>query len=298
MSVLVGSNSKRMDFVNKVLLFCVVLHATLCSAEGENDTACLVSYLKGKGKLNETFQSSVSSSSQCESEVQLTIQIIKSTFKDRIQRKFPNKANCLINAFNQAGVIDNILKISVLKNSSMLNDSDKDVQLDDTRKEFKDGLNKIAVQCAADDKNFKTIFNTAMGIKNETWVAYQRIYCLAKYVGDHKLLDLHDVDINPLLIDPEGVDCDYIIEVERTESDKALKEKFQSDNSIYAPCILRMYAVDYGKGSYWFGRYVSEKVLRFLKMPEQVKQREIDRINDKFGRFWYASVSASCLSNK
>lgn len=69
-----------MKLICKFTIYCVVTYETLCSADGNHfreGEACLVQYLKGNGKLNANFQSTVPATPQCSGVTSFTLQILK-----------------------------------------------------------------------------------------------------------------------------------------------------------------------------------------------------------------------------
>lgn len=164
-----------MDLAKEILLlFCVVFFASQCSTTSDREQlkdACIVQYLKAKGKLNETFQSTVPTPSTTECENVVPSEDIKRNLKYEFKRYFPNEGDCLANQFHYKEAIDNHMQIMVIRSSSFLSESVKDTQLADARNQYKNVLKEIAVLCLVDDKNFIQIFDYMLGIENNTFEA-------------------------------------------------------------------------------------------------------------------------------
>ncbi len=274
-----------MDFAKKVLLFCVVFCAAVCSADQNhylNGQACLVQHLKTKGKLNQSFQSTLEPTSRCRLVMPLTIQILKTSVTDRVKNDFPNEADCLNDEFDNKEAVDFLIKLDVIKSSTLLSVSARDTQLEDTRSLFKDDLEDIARQCLVDDKNFVKIFNDVLGIKNETLVAYQHEYCMAKYVVDNDLLEVNNLDINPQRIDTNNVNCDYIIDVERSKTEKELSDKLSAtpEGQRSLSCVLNAF-----RSGNMFGYKIALIVLNNLDVTSEVKVEQSNKISVKLGEF-------------
>lgn len=290
-----------MDFAKKIFYFCVLIYASLCSADENLDryndldryneaernvVACFVQHLNGKGKLDETFQSTLlpTSSSHCRRLVPFFVQIVRANLKDEVAKGFPNEASCLADVFDNIEAVDYHMKLNVIEKCSFLSVSDKDKQLEETRSQFKDTLTEIALQCLVDDKNFVQIFNRLLGIKNETLEAYQRRYCMTKYVVDRQILKLENVDINPHQIDTDSVDCDDIMDDEQSEIGKSLGKTDKKElNKNLSPteqrdldCNMDVYRRDN-----LFDLKVALKVIYYLDIPSQVKKVERNRIAAK-----------------
>ncbi|KAG4073193.1 hypothetical protein HA402_002582 [Bradysia odoriphaga] len=294
-----------MNFPKEVLLlFCILFCAEICTADDELNyrneyEACIVQYLKGKGKLNEAFQLKVAPpSTRCPVVFQqFEPNIVFNTdFDNSLQSlimvqsiiEYPNIALCLNDKFEAKGAIDYFMKIHMLLRADNVNDT----QLNKTRNKFKKMLKEIAVGCVSDDTNFIKIFNYVLGIVGETLVAQQQEYCLTKYVVDNKLLELKNVDINPHHIDHESVNCDHIVDVERNKTKKDFRDKLSAISNVKESLDSVMEAFKNHKGFDWL---VALKLLNSLDIPSQVREYR-NKFDEKFDRFvssfeWYGMFS-------
>lgn len=280
-----------MDFARKFSLFCVVFYAALCSAEESpfrTGEACFVQYLKAKGKLNADFPTSVLPSSQCRLIVPLTVQMLKSNINDQIRRDTSNESDCLTEEFNNQEAFDYLLKITLIGSSQLMSSIARETQLTETRNQFKVDLENIAIQCQTDEEKFVKVFHDNLGIKNETLEAFQYEYCLTKYVVGNKLLEVGNADLNPHHIDPENVNCDYIVDAEKSQNEKQISDKLSvtpaGERSL--ECILNAYRKDNV-----FGWNVALKVLNYVDLTNERREKEINRIGEKLGEYVLSSFS-------
>ncbi len=283
-----------MDFTKKILVLCMVFCAALCSADENRNRyfdadriteACFVQHLKTKGKLDEVFQSTLQSSSQCQLIIPTVMQALQSTVTDEIRNEFPNEAECLISEFHSKEAVDYLLKLDVINGTSLLSVSAREIQLEETRNQFEDVLKEIAVECLVDDENFVKIFNKSLGINNEILEAYQQQYCLAKYVVDNQILKLENVDINPHHIDPESVNCNYIIDLERI---KIEKEYGKTPAAGSLDCHMEAFRLNN-----MFGYKVAKNILRDsdLNIPIDDLENHNIRLNVKVNEFYFILTS-------
>ncbi len=295
-------NEEKMDFTKAVLLlFCVQLFpATLCSADDELDyrneyEACIVRYLKVKGKLNETFELKVPPSSSCPVVAkgphyfstfdepptvydENSDNYLQSLIKTQIVIEFPNIALCFINEFDKKEAIDYFMKIHMILRSDSVNDA----QLNETRNDFKNVLKEISAQCVPDETNFIKIFSYVLGLKNDTLEDHQQEYCLAKYLVDNKLLEMKYRDINPHLIDSESVNCDHIIAVERSKIEKEFRDKLSEISSDQSALDSVMIDFNSHRGFDWL---IAFRFLNYLDIPSQVREFRSDRFDERLERF-------------
>lgn len=278
----------KMNFANKFIICCVVTSFVIYSVKANfpesprEVEACMVQYLQTKGKLSADFQSAKPASSGCDFTTPFTINVIKGTVFTAIEKELFSAALCLSRQLNNKEAFDYIVKINVLAASGWLNATERQTQVEATRSQFKEDLEKIATHCETDVKKFLNIFADTLAIRNDSLAALQYNYCLAKYAVDNKFVELGDVEINPGHIDPNDVDCEKIIEADRSTSNKFFIERnaatFPGEESMN--CALNAYRRDN-----IYDWRVAFKVLTNLDFSAEVKEVETTKITDKMGKF-------------
>jgi hypothetical protein len=275
-------------------LYCVYARAAI--DEGE---ACIVQYLKRKGKLSEDFPTTLETpSSHCEVSIPISTKIVREAYVDKINETFPNQSQCLIDEFDNREIVDHVLKVSVISESKKLSENSIKTQLEAARSDLKQDLEKIAIQCNTVDEAFTNIFNDLLGIKNETLAVFQYEYCISKYTADNSLLPLNNVELNPHHIDIEHLNCTAIIEKERTKAVKEIRDKMTStpNGDRYINCILNAY-----NRNRVFDWSIALKVLYIVELPKETKESEKAKATQKIADFSVATftciVSGSSSSN-
>lgn len=280
----------KMNVARKLSLLCVVFCAALCAADvlGKGDQ-CFVRHLKAAGKLNADFESTSDPYNPlvCYAWTERTMHMVKSSFNGEIKVEMPNDADCLTEEFNVTKSVENVFKIRLIEKSNM-NDTEKQNQLVEARNEFTELLEKIAVHCQADKQKFINIFQTVLGIKNETLEAFQTVYCLAKYATDNNLLDMVNVKMNPHNIDTESVNCDGIVDVEKSKAEREIRTIISgmSTASRSLDCIMDAY-----KSSETVRFQIALKVLHYLDFPKETKESATVSNSLEFQNFLRTSVS-------
>lgn len=127
-----------------------------------------------------------------------------------------------------------------------------------------------------------------MGIKNETLEVLQHDYCLSKFAVNNKLLV--NVEINRHHIDIDSVNCDYIIQIKRSKSEKNLSDKISTIQGaeISLPCIFNGY-----RNGKVFDHSIALQALNKLELSSETKEAEINRISEKIADF--AMETFSCV---
>lgn len=275
-----------MDFAKISLVFYVMFWTTFCYAEQNlvrDGQACVGQYLKQKLKLTESFPSAESPLSMCRLVIPVIVQTLNANVKYQVAKEFPNEVDCLTDEFENKDGVDYLLKLDLIRSSSLLSDSAKSNPLEETSSEFKDMLEQIAVQCLVDESNFVKIFNENLGIKNETLAAHQNQYCLAKYaLVDNQLLEVSIVENNPHHIDTNSVNCEHLIDIERSNAEKELKDKLSATETGQRSldCVMNAF-----RNGNMFDSRVALKVLSTLDVTSQEKKRETNKISKKLSAF-------------
>lgn len=265
-----------MDLVQKILWFCVVCYGTLCCYAGESYypeiEACAVQYLKQKGKLDESIQSTIPPSSRCQLLVPFVLQLQKSIIKDIISRDYsPNETVCLIDQYDKTEAFDLIAKKALIKHSSLFDDS---AQTEDISNQYAHVTKAAKVLCVTDESD-TTVFN-------QTLEAHQHQYCMAKYAIDKQLSELINVDINPNHIDPDSVNCDNIVKAELREAENEYSSKVSTIEADHGSSKCAMY--EFRRGN-MFGWRVALKVLYFFNISDKIITAESNRVYRKVEDF-------------
>lgn len=283
----------------KILTFisALICATELCSAQvslrfGE---ACLVQLLKASENLGVDFPSPPTPPSplMCYYVTELSMQMVKSSTYGEIQDEIPDHVDCVTLELEAQRGILHIIKILLIENSKLLTDNEKEKQLADARNDFTEILNTIATNCHTD--KFVQIFNTILGVKNETVEFHQTIYCLAKYVSDQKLMTLDGVHINPQNIDLNSINCENILDVERLKAERQMRNIIAglpvAGRSV--DCIMNAY-----KTSEAFGFQAIGKVLHHSKLSKEIKDATVENNGTAFHNFLVTSISTCAKSTR
>lgn len=262
-----------MNLVLRYSIFCVVCCAALSSAYVSNKVVggCLVQLLKAIGKLSADFPSHPPPTDPlvCYYMTDLTTNMVRGVFHGEMQAKLPKETDCLTETFDLHRTVFDVIKIRVIEENDVLNETQKQTQLGEARKELTDSLEKIVADCPTDKEKFINIFHIALAIKNDTLGAQQTEYCLAKYTVDNNLLELGDAKVwNVHNINPESVDCDGIIAVEKSDSEREVRSVIGVMPNVgkYLDCIMDLY-----RAGDTFDNQAALKVLTFLDVGNDTK---------------------------
>lgn len=280
--------ANEMDFEKKIVLFCVVIYATIYCSTGESDyplgevlgEACTVQYLKERGRLTESLESTVPPPSRCRLVIPFVVQFTTLFFQDGIAKDYPrNVADCLINELDKNEPFDYYLKADLIKWSSLFSSSEKSTQLKEANNQLDEVLKEITVKCKADESHTK--------IFNETWEDYQHDYCVAKYAIDNQLVELKKVDINPHHIDTNSFNCTKIVNIERSKTEKQYSDKMSAteNGQRSLDCVINEF-----RNGNMFDWKVASTLIRKLEIRGQTY-----KISKKIEEFLSASTSACNL---
>jgi hypothetical protein len=203
----------------------VILSAILGIAKASLNTECMVKYLKGIKLLELSYP---------EAEGTFYHSLFCSTIIDSIKNQTETKLNnllirygsreCLMNSFRRYNFADYLMKLDLLMN------------LTDTQEE----PNKLELELAEDV--LYTIVgytsNDCFGVRDylKRYVLRylfdsskpelrmkQRQYCDLKYVVNHNMIEVENVNFNPENITIEGLDCEDMLAQEKSKARKQFK---------------------------------------------------------------------------
>lgn len=171
--------------------------------------ACAVQYLKQKGILNESIQSSVPPSQRCRLLVPFAQHVVRFIQKDSAIKYFSNEAECMMDEYDKREVFDYVTVFSVKRYSSLFTDKEEIKESEDQRQ---DVWKSIRIQCGVVCRNNAPT--------NNTIELHQYEYCNVKYAIDNQLLpEFKNAEISPNHTDLGSVDCTNIIDAERKEAE-------------------------------------------------------------------------------
>lgn len=273
----------------RLVIYCLVIYAEILYVTATDNAfsdgeACLVQYLQRKGKLDNNFISAEKPSPNCRFVMPLTKIVVRKTFTDRIDKEIPDRSECLIAKFDNQETLDLLIKISVIQESEVK------AELESTRNALHDDLKNIMAHCETNDESFAAIFNDYLGNKNETLEVLQQDYCMSKYVADHKILNLNNVELNPSQVETSNLDCNQIVEKHRNESEKELTDKISTlpNGQRILKCVMDAYK----NGSIFYSG-IALKVLYNLDVPKELKESEKVRLTQKLSEFGLATFTCS-----
>lgn len=279
------------------LSVCVVISSILCCTFAENaldsyrNYECVMQYLKEKGKFDGKFETEIPAST-CSFIVSLKMGLVNESYSGTIKEKFPNDFHCLISEMDKRSTYDSVLKAYTIHYAPATEVALRE-HLNETRSELQERLEEVASECKADNETFILIFSAILGIVDDTVKTIQLNYCSAKYVAEHKLLNvaLDGYDLNPDRIDTKSINCTEIIENKRNEFEKEFVDLEASKGRTLAECVRHAYE----KGRF-FDYSIALEVLSLSKwkLSKQMKESELLRLTKGKGRYF---VSASFCSS-
>lgn len=272
----------------KLECYCVVIFLccfTTVLLDDNYGKECLEEHLKNKGKLESDFP--VRRSTQnCSVLLSPALAALRIVVEDQIKQDIPTSADCLIKEFYNRESSDLIVKLFVIEDSK-LSESEIKTKINETRKELRRDLVKVALRCETDEKNFIAIFNEILE-KNLTLSKLEHNYCLAKYAADNELLQLNKAELNPDGIITTNLNCTAIINKSRRRWETHVSKEINVTEPESINCYMETY-----KNVNVFNTIITGKVLNYLDFSKETKEAELQKIADKFASF--ASIINYCI---
>lgn len=276
-----------MKFAIYCLIICTEIYfgsASAVDSTYHDGEACLIQYLQTRGKLDAAFKSTVKPSPNCVFAMPLTKMVVRKSILEQTAKDIPSHSDCLMAKFDSLQTVDLLIKTNVVHDSA-----DK-TELQSTRNALRDDLKTIMSHCETNDAKFAAIFDSYLGIKNETLAVLQQDYCLAKHVADNKIFDLKTVDLNPHQIDTGNLDCNQMVDQLRNDAEKELADKISTLPK--GQRILRCVVDAYQNGKV-FDSGIALKVLYSLDVPTELQESEKVRLTQKLSEFGLATFTCS-----
>ncbi|KAG4066110.1 hypothetical protein HA402_010312 [Bradysia odoriphaga] len=273
--------------IDLILLFCVVYYATPNCCADENVyyreiEACALQYLKQKGKLNESIQSTTPPSARCPFFIPFGAQLITSLMHDGKVKNEPNEADCLNEEFNKRELADLFIMIIVAEYSSLFSDR---TQIKESIEKMKNVTREMHDQCIAGESNPR--------IDNKNVMSHQHEYCMVKYAVDNKLLRLNDDYIKSYRINTDTVNCTNIIHAELSKNEKECSDKMFATGIDQGSLDC---AINELRRNNMFNWGIALKVLMYIHLTSPTFTVESNKIVNKFEEF-LSLPALSCNKN-
>lgn len=263
-----------------VIFVCIVFYGRVCLAgaysfkmpdsyyEGDasTDSECILRDLKTERKMDIDFPMS-NEPPQCRLTWSEVNRVVREDMREFIVKQMPNHSNCLPDELiNRNRTMDLILTISAIQEAEFFSESEKNFRLINFRNELQTDLKEIAVKCKASEEEFVSLFRKAFE-SNETLIAMESTYCMAKYVTEQGVLDLADVNLNPHNIRIENLNCTVVMADEICKDEKRIRDHITLRDEGAVACLMNVY-----KEKKVVELDFAALVLRDLEMPVEVKK--------------------------
>ncbi|XP_037050196.1 uncharacterized protein LOC119084356 [Bradysia coprophila] len=234
--------------------------------DGSTDCECTLRALKAEGKLDFDFPMS-KEPPKCRLTLSELNQAVRADMREFVEKKMPNDSNCLPDELAKSEkTMDLILIMSSIQQAAFFSESEKNFRLINFRNEMRTNLKEIAVKCRASEDEFVSLFRKVFE-NNETLIAMESTYCLAKYVTDKEILDLPDVNLNPNNIKIKNLNCSIVVEEEMRKDEERVRDHITLRDEAAVACLMNVY-----KENKIFELAFAALVLRDLEMPAETKQ--------------------------
>lgn len=263
-----------------VIFLCIVFYGRVCLAgaysfkmpdsyyEGDaaTDSECILRDLKTERKVDIDFPMS-NEPPKCRLTWSEVNRVVREDMKEFVAKQMPNNSDCLPDELiDRNRTMDLILTISAIQEAEFFSESEKNFRLINFRNEMRTDLKEIAVKCKAPEDEFVSLFRKVFE-SNETLIALESTYCLAKYVTEKGILDLADVNLNPHNIRIENLNCTVVMADEIRKDEKRVRDHITLRDEGAVACLMNVY-----KEKKIFELDFASLVLRDLEMPVEVKK--------------------------
>lgn len=264
-----------------VVAFSIVLECH--GAPNYNGFACLVEYLKGNGKLDQNYPTPVGyDQNVCPLAVSSTKQALTTAFEKKLTEE--DKKSCIIQQFNEAELIDEIMKNEVLDHATHLSEDDQNTQVRAEKDKIIKIFKETADKCQSDPK-YGGAFDEEIG---SATLSSEEKYCIIKHVIDQKAIDLKNVNVNPDDISTESLDCDATIRDRKTKSQNEYFKAIDSEEKIplrVKTCMKSLY-----DSQNIFENEIAEISLELVDLPRESRSTNQEILKQDLAEFQQSAI--------
>lgn len=267
-----------------------VMPKSYYEGDGSTDSECTLRGLKTERNLDIDFPMS-KEPPKCRFTWSDLNRVLRDDMMEFIQQYMPTKDNCVANELmKREKTLDLILTISSIQAADFFSESEKNARLVNFRNELKKDFKEIAAECQASEEKFITVFQGAFE-NNETLIAMETKYCLAKNAIEKGILTLPDVNLNPDNININNLNCSIVMAEELRKDEKRFRELITLRDEGAIACLMNNY-----RENKIFDLVFAATVLRDLKMPTETKQLGESQLNRMFARL--STPFSDCYKDK
>lgn len=217
----------------KLAAFIVTIIFVLTECKPSNldvGNACVVQYLKDKGRLEDDFPAPASIEvAKCRLVMPIIIKAFEGALCAKLTEKESIKADCVMKEIKHGGALEFMLMQEVVVMTAGLDEDDSRQKLEDIKENLRLIFESAAKICDS-DPTYAGLFDDVLEIKNESMAVLRQNYCFTKFVIESKLIDVTDVDVNPKKIVTSNIDCTALIKSNRIERERKLLDTLKSKN--------------------------------------------------------------------
>lgn len=190
--------------------------------------ACVVHYLKEKGRLDENFPYPANvEHSKCRLVMPIIMRAFEGALCAKLSEKETIKADCVIREIKEAGALEYMLMQEVIVMTRGLEEEVMKQKLEELKEKLRVSFESAAENCES-DPTYGGLFDDVLEIRNESLAVLRQNFCFTKFVIESKLIDVEDVDINPKKIVTSNIDCTTMIKNNRIERENKLMETLEN----------------------------------------------------------------------
>lgn len=210
----------------------------------DNVEACLVQYLREKGKLSSEFPTSIQACDHCKEQFPNLYGDLQAVMISDLKCKALD-ADCIVNVADELRTVDHLLTIYALRLNKILSPSKLKEKLNSTRQLLRNDMDKMSLQCESDlaDLHNVRIFAASLNARNGTVEGMKHDYCIAKYAVDYGFLSKGNYELFQNNITNDDIDCAPIILEDQQNTEQVFKDQTfdEKDSEAAKTCMMQAF---------------------------------------------------------
>lgn len=255
---------------------------------GDLSQSCIVRFLQIKGRLEDSFPSTLAPAGLC----RVMLPLIYANHNEKLELKLYEfkhfRAKCVFEALKNSQFIEMELQLEIFSQTKYLTVNARRKRMNEVIINQRKLLLDTAQSCKS-DKTYGGIFDEILDI-NSSLILMQKNNCFQKYAIENKFLVIPSFHLSSTNLNAVNVECWPVVEAKKRQNERKLTEAFRKNNysGDTIDCLLEKY-----RHERIFGWNLAKELLTKLDLPLKVRIAEDMRISRKISEF--NDQSRNCL---
>lgn len=269
-------------------LLAVTLFSKVRGAPSPNGNACLVEYFKENGKLDQSYPTPPGYDQRiCAFIMTFTIAVVQTLYVEKLTEE--DKVECIKEQWTKRDLVEYMIVQGLLEDATHIKLEEQKTQINAARTKQRKIMKQTARKCQS-DLRYGGAFDEILGLDISSPAALEAHFCFTKYVTENGFIDLKNINGNPQHIETANIDCEVIINDQKTKLRSQFEEKLKKNKASTSKrnCVLGLF--DTQKA---FELELTTKVLALIKISPADKSRNRGAVQERLQNYVMQTMSCA-----